>query len=77
MKSEHTIDGVTIKAEGGRVYWMSDWSRCYELAQRGYLIRTFHPGHGDPCAQHETYDIPARDDGCYEDSIGWRALHFS
>ena len=42
---EKIIDGVRVQwqARTGRVFWMSDWTRCDELARRGYL-RTIHRG---------------------------------
>lgn len=40
--TEHLMDGVTVRADNGRVYWMDDWCRCDELVQLGYLKRTFH-----------------------------------
>ena len=42
-----TIDGVEIKARGENrsIYWTSDWSRIYELKDRGYVTERVY-GHG-------------------------------
>ena len=58
--AEITLDGVTCKFDlfTRRVWWMSDWSRAYELNQTGYLNREWRNGHGDPYAQDEIYTVP-------------------
>ena len=46
-----TLKGIEVKAtEDGRVYWMSDWAKAYELVKAGLLKTKFYRhlhGHTD------------------------------
>lgn len=52
-----TIDGVEIDADPatGNVFWMSDWSRCDELANRGLLRRK---SYGPATYGHVDFFVP-------------------
>jgi len=52
-----TIDGVEVHAEerDGRVLWLSDWTRCDELATAGHLRRVHR---GAATFGHVDYYLP-------------------
>lgn len=51
-----TVEDVEIRAtDDRRVFWMSDWTRCDELAERGYLNRK---NYGPSTYGHVDFFIP-------------------